>query len=95
MKRPGTLLERAAGSRRPVRGERGRGYLKKQYKAERGREWVRSARRGRTMPQNEHIELFQKRYGKRLDHEERTRKKEARAVHTKAKYAQKVRASFT
>lgn len=72
-----------------------RGYLKKQYKAERGREWVRSARRGRTMPQNEHIELFQKRYGKRLDHEERTRKKEARAVHTKAKYAQKVRASFT
>ena len=47
------------------------------------------------MPQNEHIELFQKRYGKRLDHEERTRKKEARAVHAKAKYAQKVRASFT
>ena len=46
------------------------------------------------MPQNEHIELFQKRYGKRLDHEERTRKKEARAVHTKAKYAQKVRASL-
>lgn len=43
------------------------------------------------MPQNEHIELFQKRYGKRLDHEEKTRKKEARSVHKKAEYAQKVR----
>merc|ERR1712188_56805 len=41
------------------------------------------------MPQNEHIELFQKRYGKRLDHEEKTRKKEARSVHKKAEYAQK------
>ena len=29
------------------------------------------------MPQNEHIELYQKRHGKRLDHEERTRKKKA------------------
>jgi len=45
------------------------------------------------MPQNEHIELFQKRYGKRLDHEEKTRKKEARSVHKKAEYAQKVRGS--
>ena len=27
------------------------------------------------MPQNEHIELFRKRYGKRLDAEERARKK--------------------
>ena len=30
------------------------------------------------MPQNEHIELHRKRYGRRFDHEERTRKKEAR-----------------
>jgi hypothetical protein len=41
------------------------------------------------MPQNEHIELFQKRYGKRLDHEERKRKKHAREVHVRAKYAKK------
>lgn len=41
------------------------------------------------MPQNEHIELFQKRYGKRFDHEEKTRKREARSVHKKAEYAQK------
>ena len=41
------------------------------------------------MPQNEHIELFQKRYGKRLDHEERKRKKAAREVHTRSKYAKK------
>lgn len=31
------------------------------------------------MPQNEHIELHQKRYGHRLDYHERKRKKEARA----------------
>ena len=30
------------------------------------------------MPQNEHIELHRKRHGRRLDHEERVRKKEAR-----------------
>nr|CAG4652095.1 EOG090X0BLH [Triops cancriformis] len=30
------------------------------------------------MPQNEHIELFQKRFGFRLDHHERVRKREAR-----------------
>ncbi|KAH0484362.1 MAG: uncharacterized protein KVP18_001881 [Porospora cf. gigantea A] len=30
------------------------------------------------MPQNEHIELWQKRFGKRLDHDERARKKAAR-----------------
>jgi ribosome biogenesis protein NSA2 len=41
------------------------------------------------MPQNEHIELFQKRYGKRLDHEERKRKKEAREVHKRADFAKK------
>eukprot|EP00040_Diaphanoeca_grandis_P007058 m.39558 g.39558 ORF g.39558 m.39558 type:complete len:261 (-) comp18232_c0_seq1:513-1295(-) len=43
------------------------------------------------MPQNEHIELHQKRFGKRLDHEERKRKKEAREVHDRAQYAQKTR----
>jgi ribosome biogenesis protein NSA2 len=41
------------------------------------------------MPQNEHIELAQKRYGKRLDHEERKRKKEAREVKKRAVYAKK------
>jgi ribosome biogenesis protein NSA2 len=41
------------------------------------------------MPQNEHIELAQKRYGKRMDHEERKRKKEAREVHKRAEYARK------
>lgn len=41
------------------------------------------------MPQNEHIELHQKRYGKRLDHEEKKRKKEAREVHKRSQYAQK------
>jgi ribosome biogenesis protein NSA2 len=43
------------------------------------------------MPQNEHIELFQKRFGKRLDHEERARKKEARSHHKRAQVAQKLR----
>lgn len=32
------------------------------------------------MPQNNYMELFKKRFGKRMDHEEKTRKKEARAV---------------
>ncbi|GAB4823128.1 hypothetical protein N2152v2_010174 [Parachlorella kessleri] len=41
------------------------------------------------MPQGEHIELHRKRYGRRLDHEERTRKREARAVHKKAEFARK------
>lgn len=36
------------------------------------------------MPQNEHIELHRKRYGQRLDHEERKRKKEAREPHERA-----------
>jgi len=43
------------------------------------------------MPQNEHIELHQKRYGKRLDHEERKRKRDAREVHERAEYAKKTR----
>lgn len=46
--------------------------------------------RGHLQPQNEHIELHQKRYGKRLDFHERARKKEARLAHQTAKYAQKV-----
>jgi ribosome biogenesis protein NSA2 len=41
------------------------------------------------MPQNEHIELHRKRYGQRLDHHERKRKKEAREAHKRAEYAQK------
>lgn len=41
------------------------------------------------MPQNEHIELHQKRHGYRLDHFEKKRKKEAREVHERAAYAQK------
>ncbi len=41
------------------------------------------------MPQNEHIELHRKRYGRRLDHEERQRKKQAREVHKRSAYAQK------
>ena len=43
------------------------------------------------MPQNEHIELHQKRNGFRLDHFERVRKKAARVVHKRAEYAQKVK----
>eukprot|EP00898_Chlorokybus_atmophyticus_P001443 jgi/Chlat1/229/Chrsp1S03041 len=42
------------------------------------------------MPQGDHIELHRKRYGRRLDHEERARKKEARSVHKKAAFARKV-----
>jgi ribosome biogenesis protein NSA2 len=43
------------------------------------------------MPQNEHIELFRKRHGRRLDHDERQRKREARAVHKNAKSAKTLR----
>ncbi|CAD6222616.1 unnamed protein product [Miscanthus lutarioriparius] len=39
------------------------------------------------MPQGDHIELHQKRHGKRLDHEERKRKREAREVHRRSKDA--------
>lgn len=41
------------------------------------------------MPQGEHIELHRKRYGRQLDHEERTRKKEARSVKKRATMAQR------
>lgn len=43
------------------------------------------------MPQNEHIELHQKRHGYSLDYHERKRKKEARQVHETAAKAQKLR----
>ncbi|KAF2076990.1 hypothetical protein CYY_001699 [Polysphondylium violaceum] len=42
------------------------------------------------MPQGDHIELHQKRFGKRLDHYEKLRKKTARAVHKRSALAQKV-----
>jgi hypothetical protein len=44
----------------------------------------------RLQPQNEHIELHQKRYGRRLDHAERTRKRAAREVHRRSEIAQKL-----
>ncbi|KAK7115926.1 ribosome biogenesis protein NSA2 homolog [Littorina saxatilis] len=43
------------------------------------------------MPQNEHIELFRKRHGRRFDYEERKRKKEARQPHVQSKTAKKLR----
>lgn len=42
------------------------------------------------MPQNEHIELHRKRHGRRLDYEERKRKKEARAGHERSAKAKKM-----
>nr|SVE77201.1 EOG090X0BLH [Daphnia lumholtzi]SVE78439.1 EOG090X0BLH [Daphnia lumholtzi]SVE79067.1 EOG090X0BLH [Daphnia lumholtzi] len=42
------------------------------------------------MPQNEHIELFQKRYGFRMDYQERQRKKKAREHKLQSKMAQKL-----
>lgn len=41
-------------------------------------------------PQGDHIELHQKRHGKRLDYEERKRKRQAREVHRRSKDARKV-----
>jgi ribosome biogenesis protein NSA2 len=43
------------------------------------------------MPQNEYIERFQKLHGKRLDHEERTRKRLAREGHKASSRAQNFR----
>jgi ribosome biogenesis protein NSA2 len=40
------------------------------------------------MPQNNHMELYAKRYGKRFDHEEKQRKKQARSVKEMATKAQ-------
>eukprot|EP00271_Cylindrocystis_brebissonii_P002474 TRINITY_DN130_c1_g2_i1.p1 TRINITY_DN130_c1_g2~~TRINITY_DN130_c1_g2_i1.p1 ORF type:complete len:261 (-),score=66.11 TRINITY_DN130_c1_g2_i1:807-1589(-) len=42
------------------------------------------------MPQGDYIDLHQKRHGYRLDHFERKRKKEAREVHKRSQFAQKV-----
>ena len=43
------------------------------------------------MPQNEYIERFKKQHGKRLDHEERTRKRLAREAHHVSSKAQNLR----
>ncbi|KAK5174493.1 Ribosome biogenesis protein [Saxophila tyrrhenica] len=43
------------------------------------------------MPQNEYIERFTKQHGKRLDHEERTRKKLAREAHNASSKSQNLR----
>lgn len=43
------------------------------------------------MPQNEFIELHQKRYGRQFDFEERKKKKEARQVHQTAGKARRLR----
>jgi len=40
------------------------------------------------MPQNQYIEEAQRRHGKRLDHDEKVRKKEARSVHKASSVAQ-------
>ena len=40
------------------------------------------------MPQNEYIERFQKQHGRRLDYEERTRKRTARESHKVSKDSQ-------
>lgn len=40
------------------------------------------------MPQNEHIERHTKQHGRRLDHEERTRKRKAREAHKSSSVAQ-------
>ncbi|KAI0899407.1 ribosomal protein S8e [Rostrohypoxylon terebratum] len=43
------------------------------------------------MPQNEYMERFRKTHGRRLDHEERVRKREAREGHKASKDAQNLR----
>jgi len=43
------------------------------------------------MPQNEHIELHQKRHGHRFDHFEKKRKKESRMAHSRATKAKELR----
>jgi len=42
------------------------------------------------MPQNEYMERHRKLYGRRFDHEERERKKEARSAHKRAEFEKKV-----
>jgi ribosome biogenesis protein NSA2 len=43
-----------------------------------------------TMPQNEYMDRWRKLHGRRLDHEERTRKKAAREGHKASEDAQKL-----
>eukprot|EP01101_Sappina_pedata_P009886 TRINITY_DN607_c1_g1_i1.p2 TRINITY_DN607_c1_g1~~TRINITY_DN607_c1_g1_i1.p2 ORF type:complete len:260 (-),score=118.97 TRINITY_DN607_c1_g1_i1:168-947(-) len=43
------------------------------------------------MPQGDYIDLHRKRYGRQLDYHERKRKKDAREVNRKSKFAQSVR----
>jgi len=43
------------------------------------------------MPQNEYMETHRKRYGRRLDYEERKRKKESRSAHESSRKAKKLR----
>ncbi|XGW24047.1 hypothetical protein V3C99_005896 [Haemonchus contortus] len=43
------------------------------------------------MPQNDHMDLHRKRHGRRLDYEERQRKKQARAAHERSQMAKKLR----
>ena len=42
------------------------------------------------MPQHEHMERHRKLHGRRLDADERDRKKEARSAHKRSEFAQKV-----
>jgi len=42
------------------------------------------------MPQNDYIDLHRKRHGRRLDYEERKRKREGRLAHSRAKQAKKL-----
>ena len=42
------------------------------------------------MPQHEHIELYRKRHGERMDMQERKRKREAREVHERSRKTQRV-----
>jgi len=42
------------------------------------------------MPQNEYIEEHRKKFGRRFDHEERHRKRDARQAHERSAFAQKV-----
>jgi len=43
------------------------------------------------MPQNEYMEIHRKRYGRRLDYEDRKRKKESRSAHESSRKAKKLR----
>ena len=42
------------------------------------------------MPQHEHMERHRKLHGRRMDADERERKKESRLVHKRSEFAQKV-----